>query len=91
MADKPQISVEAKERILAFVAAVEVLQGQYSVTIFADTDSIAFRDDKRENDWVMTNGAIYGQWDAQCFGTPEYQPMVSREQVEFEEFDGWDE
>jgi hypothetical protein len=56
---KPVITEEARARILAFVKAVEALQVLYGVTIHADEDIIALRDDKRPDEWTMTDGTVF--------------------------------
>lgn len=87
---KPSISAEARERILGFVNAVESLQVTYGITIFADEDTISLRDEKRKDDWVMSDGTVYGQWDAQFFGTNADHTQFVGTALEFEDFDGWD-
>lgn len=47
---RPVITLEARERILGFVHAVELLQATYGVSIHADEDTIALRDDERKDE-----------------------------------------
>ena len=87
---KPEITPEARERILGFVNAVEQLQVTYGISIHADEDTIALRDDKRKDEWIMSDGTSYGEWDAQFFGSPEDHTAFVGTALEFEDFEGWD-
>jgi len=87
----PVIAEEAKERIRGFVNAVEALQVTYGVTITADDSSLVIRDEKRTDEWVMSNGDSYVQWDAYFWGDVGITyPEVSLKQLVFEDFEGWD-
>jgi hypothetical protein len=85
----PVITEEAKERIRGFVNAVESLQVTYGVGITADEGTLVIFDTRRKSEWIMDDGTVYGEWDAFFFGTDGEYPAVSLEDLEFEDFDGW--
>lgn len=80
--NRPVIGKDPRQRIRAFVKAVEALQREYAVEICAEDDSIALRDARREDDW-----GGYGEWDAMIFTACGYR-MRSRN-IHFEDFDAW--
>ena len=69
---------------------MELLQATYGVSIHADEDTIALRDDERKDEWIMSDGTSYGEWDAQFVGTAEDHTLFGCTALEFEDFDGWD-
>lgn len=87
---KPEISQQAKDRILEFIKAVEAIQEVFGVSIYADDGILALRDDRRTEEWITSEGDVYGQWDAQFFGTDTSHPAIVLADVEFEDFEGWD-
>lgn len=87
---KPVIPLQARERILGFVNAVESLQLAYGISIHAEDDTVCLLDDKRTDRWEMSDGTSYGQWDAQFFGTDMRHPSFDAADLEFEDFEGWD-
>lgn len=84
---KPEISSDARERILSLVREIERIQSKYGVEIAVQDDSIAFRDMRRTDKW-LDGGSSYGEWDAQIFDANRVKRMRARN-VEFEEFELW--
>ena len=73
--DKPTITDEARQRITAFVAAVEKLQIEHKVRLCADDNTIAVLDAERtqflDHDPAENRDFIYGNWSAQLWHTAE--------------------
>lgn len=81
--NKPKISTEARERIRAFLVAVEKLQREHGVEIGVfNGDTLGFRDKRRKDTWKG-----YGEWDAFIYGDA---PGICRvKNVQFENFNLW--
>ena len=90
MNDKPVISKEAKKRILGFVEAVEALQETYGVGLSSDAGLLVIWDRRRTDQWIMSNGESYGEWDAFWPASDTEYPSVALADLEFEDFEGWD-
>ena len=86
---KPKISAEAKRRIRAFAAAVADAQDKFGVSLAVQDDSFAFRDQRRKEAWILPDGQVYGEWDAQIFDGARVNGFRLRN-LRFEDFDAWD-
>lgn len=82
--EKPSISAEASARIRLFVEAIKKVEAEYGVSLWSDSN-FDLRDDKRTEEFIMTDGDVYGQYDA-CIFSEEIDP----DKLEIEDFDGWD-
>ncbi len=81
--EKPVIEAEARNRIAAFVRALEGLQSDFGICIAVQDDVLRFRDLRRKDDWEG-----YGEWDAGIYDAGKLR-RVRLKNLEFENFDIW--
>ena len=87
---KPEISVEARGRIADFVRAVAAAEKYFDVEISCEDGALALFDARRTDEWITTEGDVYGNWDAMIYAQGDNFPSVNPDHIEFEDFDGWD-